>query len=409
MTDQPLQSTILRRVGNVGPAAAVGEGDLEVVAGWVEVASTTKATLTPGTVVATEATRTRGVSTSSGAVGAGLSAGRGTTQAAVEAGSDAVEDTGSALAVSRGGHDNAVRVDNPGDVISTALILTGVLRNGGKLEDGLVKHPVCERRVLESWAAPSFCETSGDGDVDGLAGANIHSDESGGLDAEHGRVIPAEDGSILVRIVGEGHLGYAAIADPDLVVGRGGVVGLCTAERLKDVAAAAGAWRLGRLRRRCRVGLAGLRGGGLVGAGLGSSGRRSVRGLRVGRGSYVGDSRSVGRGWLAAVVFCPDGVPLILGDVGGLDGSIVVDGVANDLVPLDGLGTRRGTAGWVSTRMHQCLTLSYVRAAASVEAGVAVVGGGGLADGEGAQHQSILVTHVDKFDGSAKMCTECVS
>jgi len=353
MTNEHHGGSTLRLVGGRRPAAAVRVGDLEVVAFGVELASAGRSAVAGG--VDTDVAHARRVVTGSDSVGTGLLAGLCATDTSEKAGHGAVLDTRGALAVTRGRDDHTVHVDLLGDVVDTGDVHAGGLRGGGELEDALVQDTgrVVKARVLVRGAAAAR-EARRDGQRDGLAGANGHGDDGLVLDVEHGGEVPAKDGRVLIRIVGEGELGLAAaVADPDLAVGRLCVQAFLAPDGLEDVglAASTGAW--------CGW-LGGSRGAGLglvLDGGLGRLSGGGGRRLHLGSSGHIGRSRR-GSGCRLAVLGGEDGVPLGLRDVRGLDGGIVVDGVANDLGPVDGLG-----AGGVPAKgsVHEGSTLDADR------------------------------------------------
>lgn len=228
--------------------------------------------------------------------------------------------------------------------------------------------------------------------------------------------LPAEDDGVLVGVVGELGLPLAVVADPDatvvaLVVLADGLdtegvanvldtvekVGDEIADVVDEVANEVARLRLGRSSSgagRGSRGRSGSRDLDLLGLERSSgAGRGGLRGLLLGNrgrgGGLRGGSRS-GRS--------EDRAPVNLLPVDVLQ-------VVGNATPVDVLGSRALSV----TRSYQCrlgsrLVSIHLRLLTTgVEAGMAVVvvGSGGLADGEGAQHQGGRVVH---FEVACWMC-----
>ena len=240
-----------------------------------------------------------------------------------------------------------------------------------------------------------------DGDL-GLVDVQGHAGEAISL--------PAEDNGVLVGVVGELGLPLAVVADPDatvvaLVVLADGLdtegvanvldtvekVGDEIADVVDEVANEVARLRLGRSSSgagRGSRGRSGSRGLDLLGLERSSgAGRGGLRGLLLGnrgRGGGLGGGSRSGRS--------EDRAPVNLLPVDVLQ-------VVGNATPVDVLGSRALSV----TRCCQCrlgskLVSIHLRLLTTgVEAGMAVVvvGSGGLADGEGAQHQGGRVVHFE--------------
>lgn len=297
-----------------------------------------------------------------------------------DAGVVAVGDTRSAPGT-LAGHDNTVHVDLTGDVEAALLVVAG-----GELEDGLVEKTHEEGGVGESGTAASRLAL-GDGDGHGLAALDV--DEDLGLVGvdPHALGVPAEDGNVLVAVVGESGLVLSVAADPHVVAGSlcvktGVALDTELGPRGEILEGGGNAATGGRLGSRRRSGSGGSLGGGgwLSSSGLGGgSGLCGGNiddglGLRGSLGSRLGGSRG-GRSSRRLVAAVVD-----LGPVYILEGLVPVDGLVLALGLTFGVSAVHGTKMW---------GWWYIQITLGVELGVAVVqvaGGDGSSGGQGAQH-----------------------
>lgn len=356
------------------------DGDLEVLAAVVGHLAATRSIAGEG-VIADHAGAVGGAADINGVVAATGTAALGSGVGADEGAgvARAVETAGALCAL--GSEFDALHVNLAGDVEAAVSTSTE-----GELEDGLVEQAHEEIGVAEGGTA-STREAVSSGELLGLAGTELDRDDGlVGVDP-HGGLAPAVDGGVLVGRVCEGGRVLAAVTNPHLtVVGLSVHAELGSESRDESIDAveeasceAAGG----------RRGLAGLGRGSLLGGRWGSS-RCRGNGLSGSSGDNFGLRRggcgsSRGRGGFR-------GGSVAVVDLAPVDSAEVV----GDLCPVDVLGVALDVAGrsvstsWTWVREQSSYSLSLVESSVTESRR-----GGGLADGEGAQHHSGLVTHFE--------------
>jgi hypothetical protein len=316
---------VTREVGR-RPASALGVGDLEVVTGRVELATTGRST--SGRVNAVGHAVLGIFSTGDDVVGTSGFAVVSTVCASESAGKLAILDARGALAAAGGRDDNALHVDLTRDVVGTEIILATVAGEG-ELKDTFGKDTRHVPVGVGKGSTTTTGETGGGGKGELSASLDGQSNKMAGLGGEHAILGPAENSRVLVGIIGKSHLHVAAAGTlPDLIAFA---LGTGASELLKNVGFARVAW-----------------GGGLgclLGGSLGSAGGLGFDlGSGRGGGLYFGSSRCGGRCRCGLALSGEDLVPLLLGDLVGC--GLVVDGVTDNVVPGDSVRT-----SYVSTRL----------------------------------------------------------